>query len=46
MPQPNDLSRSRIPFEQEATIVAVVEVSQSSWLVAAIVPGLDRHPLK
>ena len=46
MPQPNDLSRSRIPFEQEATIVAVVEMSQSSWLVAAIVPGLDRHPLK
>jgi transposase len=46
MPQPNDLSRSRIPFDQNATIVAVVEMSQSSWLVAAIVPGLDRHPLK
>ena len=46
MPQPNDLSRSRVPFEQDATIVAVVEMSQSSWLVAAIVPGLDRHPLK
>jgi len=46
MPQPNDLSRSRVPFERDATIVAVVEMSQSSWLVAAIVPGLDRHPLK
>jgi transposase len=46
MPQPTDLSRSRIPFEQDATIVAVVEMSQASWLVAAIVPGLDRHPLK
>ena len=46
MPQPNDLSRSRVPFEQDATIVAVVEMSQSSWLVAAIVPGLGRHPLK
>ncbi len=46
MPQPNDLSRSRVAFEQDATIVAVIEMSQSSWLVAAIVPGLDRHPLK
>jgi transposase len=46
MPQPNDLSRSLVPFEQASTIVAVIEMSQSSWLVAAIVPGLDRHPLK
>jgi transposase len=46
MPQPNDLSRSRVPFEQDATIVAVIEMSHSSWLVAAIVPGLGRHPLK
>jgi transposase len=46
MMQPNDLSRSLIPFEQDSTIVAVVEMSQSSWLVAAIVPGLGRHPLK
>jgi transposase len=46
MPQPNDLSRSRVAFEQDATIVAVVEMSQSGWLVAAIVPGLGRHPLK
>src|SRR3712207_4339924 len=46
MPQPNDLSRSLFPFEQDSTIVAVVEMSQSSWLVAAIVPGLGRHPLK
>ena len=46
MLQPNDLSRSLIPFEQDSTIVAVVEMSQSSWLVAAIVPGLGRHPLK
>jgi transposase len=46
MPRPDDLSRSRVPFEQDATVVAVVEMSQSSWLVAAIVPGLGRHPLK
>jgi hypothetical protein len=24
----------------------VVEMSQSSWLVAGVVPGLDRRPLK
>ena len=26
--------------------IAVIEMSQSSWLVAAIVPGIERHPLK
>jgi len=31
---------------QDSTIIAVVEMSQASWLVAAMVPGLDRHPLK
>src|SRR5918993_5994705 len=46
MLQPNDLSRSLIPFEQDSTIVAVVEMSRSSWLVTAIVAGLGRHPLK
>src|SRR5215208_4472560 len=46
MMQPKDLSRSGIPFEQDRTIVAVIDMSQSSWLVAAFMPGLDRHPLK
>src|SRR3712207_5778102 len=46
MSQPNDLSRSLVPLRQNSTLVAVVEVSQSSWLVAGIVPGLGRHPLK
>src|SRR3954453_9118261 len=46
MPQRNDLSRSLVPFQQDGTLVAVVELSRSSWLVAAIVPGLERHPLK
>src|SRR4051794_6025899 len=46
MPQRNDLSRSDIPLEQQSTQIAVVEMSQSSWLVAGIVPGLERHPLK
>ena len=46
MPQRNDLSRSDTPLEQESTLIAVIEMSQSSWLVAGIVPGLERHPLK
>src|SRR5215204_5047106 len=47
MPQQlDDLSRSRTPLEQDSTIIAVIEMSQASWLVAGIVPGLERHPLK
>jgi transposase len=46
MPVPNDPGRCRTAFDPESTLVAVIEMSQSSWLVAAIVPGLERHPLK
>jgi transposase len=46
MPQPNDLSRSLAPLEQDSTLVAVIELSQSSWLVSGTVPGVDRQPLK
>jgi len=46
MPQPNDLSRSLVIFEQDATLIAVIEMGQSSWLVAGIVPGVERLPLK
>jgi transposase len=42
----NDLSRSLVPFECNATIVAVVELSQKTWLVGGIVPGINRHPEK
>ena len=44
--QLDDLSRSLTPPEQESTIMAVIEMSQASWLVAGIVPGIERHPLK
>src|SRR6516162_4502527 len=33
MPQPNDLSRSLVALDQNSTIIAVIEMSQSSWLV-------------
>src|SRR5215210_4523504 len=46
MPQPNDLSRSPIALNQDGTLIAVVAMSRSSWLVAGIVPGIARHPLK
>ena len=46
MTQVDDLSRSLVAFEQSSTMVIVVEMSQSSWLVAGVVPGLDRRPLK
>ena len=46
MPQSNDLSRSLTALDQDSTLIAVIEMSQSSWLVGAIVPGISRQPLK
>ncbi len=46
MPKPADLNRCLAPLDQEHTIIAVIEMSQSSWLVAGVVPGIARHPLK
>ena len=42
----NDLSQSRIVLKQDNTLIAVIEMSLSSWLVAGIVPGVERQPLK
>jgi transposase len=42
----NDLSRCLTPLEPDSTLIAVIEMSQSSWLVAGIVPGVERQPLK
>jgi transposase len=44
--QRNDLSRSLVAFEQNSTLVSVVELSLKTWLVAGLVPGLTRQPLK
>lgn len=46
MPQQNDLSRCLAPFVQGTTLVAVIELSLSSWLVAGVIPGVARQPLK
>ena len=46
MPRPNDLSRSLVALDQDSTIIAVVEMSQSSWLVGGVLPGIERQPCK
>ena len=46
MASQNDLSRSLVALQQNNTIIAVIELSLNSWLVAGIVPGGERHPLK
>jgi hypothetical protein len=40
----NDLSRSLTPLKPDGTLIAVIEMSLSSWLVAGIVPGIERQP--
>ena len=42
----NDLSRSPSPLDPNGTLIAVIELSLSSWLGAGIVPGVERQPLK
>src|SRR3974390_2837634 len=46
MSQLRDLSRSLVALEQDATLIAVIEMGQSSWLVAGIVPGIKGQRLK
>lgn len=46
MKQVDDLSRSLVAFDQESAVVAVIELSNASWLVAGTLPGVARRPLK
>ncbi|ESY30747.1 hypothetical protein X747_31880 [Mesorhizobium sp. LNJC384A00] len=46
MSQSFDASRSLTALEQDNTVIAVIEMSKAKWLVAALVPGLKRQPLK
>jgi transposase len=46
MSQSFDASRSLTALEQDNTLIAVIEMGQSKWLVKAVVPGLKRQPLK
>ena len=40
------LSRSLVALDQNSTIIAVIEMNQSSWLVAGMLPGIERQPRK
>src|ERR1700693_4362695 len=44
MPKFNDLSRSLVAFDQDSTLVAVIEMGSGGWLVGGLVPGLSREP--
>ena len=46
MPVADHLSRSRVAFEEARTLVAVIDMSLSSWVVLGLVPGLERRPEK
>jgi len=46
MPPLNDLSRSLTAFDPNQTLTVVVELSKKNWLVAGIIPGVERQPLK
>lgn len=42
----DDLSRSLAVLDQDSTLIAVIELGLKGWLVAGLVPGLLRQPLK
>src|SRR5215813_10697565 len=42
----NDLSRSLTPFDPNRTLIIVIELSKKTWLIAGIIPGVERQPLK
>ena len=47
MQKPHDDSKMcPAAFQQDSTLVVVVEMSLSSWLVAGLIPGVSREPLK
>jgi transposase len=47
MQNPHDNSKAcPAAFVQDSTLVAVIEMGLSSWLVAGMIPGVSRDPLK
>jgi transposase len=41
-----DSTRATTAFDQHSTLVVVVELAQTSWLVRGLVPAVHRQPLK
>jgi transposase len=47
MQKPHDDSKACLTaFVQDSTLTVVIEMSLASWLVAGMVPGVDREPRK
>jgi transposase len=47
MQRPHDDSNvCRAAFVQDSTLVVVIEMSLTGWLVAGMIPGVSREPLK
>ena len=46
MLEPFNPSKSLTALEQDSTVIAVIEMSRSKWLVAAVILGVERQPLK
>jgi transposase len=42
----NDMGRCLAAFDQDSTLTAVVEMGCSSWLIAGLIPGIERQPKK
>ena len=40
------VARTPQPLSPEGTLIAVIEMGRDKWLVSAVVPGLDRRPIK
>ena len=40
----DELSRCLTTLKGDRTLIAVIEMSQLSWVVAGIVPGVERQP--
>ena len=46
MSQSFDASKSMSTLDPDSTLIVVIEMSLTKWLVAAMVPGMARQPLK
>src|SRR5262249_10173416 len=47
MQKPHDDSKACLTaFIQDSTLTVVIEMSLASWLVAGMIPGVNREPLK
>jgi len=46
MSQHFSASRATTAFDQDRTLIVVIEMSQSTWLVTGLLPGVERQPLK